>query len=88
MFYSDGKRGNLEKGRRPMMKNKVKICFADGKAYLEISDGCLVWIGDEKFIRSLDERQRWDLAHTYIFTIKYGRKNIKDGIFTRPVTVH
>jgi len=52
------------------------IYFADNKAFLEVAENYLLYIGDEKFIRSLDPDELWALAHATMLAIKYGDKQM------------
>ncbi|MBI2003808.1 MAG: hypothetical protein HYS78_02435, partial [Parcubacteria group bacterium] len=83
-------RQTSEKKGRPAMKNEPKIYFADGKAFLEISEGYPEYIGDESFIRSLDRRERRAYTRSMMLEFKNGTRNLGNAICLMPMsqTVH
>jgi len=54
----------------------MSIYFADGKAFLEVAENYLLYIGDKKFIRDLDPDELWALVHATVLAIKYGEKQM------------
>lgn len=73
------------------METQTQIYFTDGKAFLRILDDslfCIICMGDEGFIRSLDKTELWQLTNSTMLEIKYGRKSLAEVICTTPLTVH
>ena len=71
------------------MKIPTKICLADGKAFLEIVDGYLMYIGEEKFIRSLSASELRTLVASVTLAIKRGKIEEIDFLHIQPgTTVH
>ena len=40
-------------------KDSLTVYFSDGKAFLEVMDNYLMFIGHERFIRQLDPEHTW-----------------------------
>lgn len=56
------------------MESQVKVYFIEGKAFLEVVEDYLLWIGDERFIHSLTRAELWDLAQSIMLEVKYGTR--------------
>lgn len=71
------------------MKSPEKVYLVDGKVFLEIVDGYLMYIGDEKFVRSLSATELKVLVDSTMLAIKKGKVEEIDFIHIQPgTTVH
>ena len=66
------------------MKEQMNVCFFGGKAFLEVSENYLFYIGDAVFISSLSEAELRDLTESTMLEIKFGTKSMADGIHLAP----
>ncbi len=60
----------------------MTIYFADGKAFLEVAENYLMYIGDEEFIRALSMNELRDLAQAIMLEIKFGSRQMPVGLPT------
>lgn len=65
-----------------------KIIFYDGKAFLEISEGDWLYLGDQAFIESLDKVEIRSLVRATMLKVKNGTRRVGDTIYSISTTVH
>lgn len=71
------------------MEDKLaKICFFDGKAFLEISEDHYLHLGDEAFIKSLDKVEIRSLVLSTMLEVKNGTRREGERIYAASTTVH